>query len=86
MLQKLSRWLQGRHTMFAIYFALVGTVLAWYHRLDINFIMLIGAVQSFVLGHSIKEDWFAMKAAAAQQATPDTQPVTTGVSDDSATK
>lgn len=67
--------------MFAIYFALVGTLLAWYHRLDINFIMLIGAVQSFVLGHSIKEDWFAMKAAAAQQATPDTSSTTTGAPD-----
>jgi hypothetical protein len=42
--------------MFALYFASMGTVLAWFHKLDVNFIMLIGAVQGLVLGHSVKED------------------------------
>lgn len=58
MLSKLFRWLQGRHTGFAIYFTLMGTTLSWFHKLDINFIMLIGAIQSFVLAHSAKEDYF----------------------------
>lgn len=56
MWQKLIGWCQGRHTAFAIYFTIAGTVLAVFHKLDVNFIMLIGAVQGLVLGHSIKED------------------------------
>jgi hypothetical protein len=56
MWQKLMAWFQGRHTVFAIYFACVGTALQVFHKLDVNFIMLIGAVQGLVLGHSVKED------------------------------
>jgi hypothetical protein len=68
--------MSGRHTMFAVYFALMGTVLAWFHRLDMNFIALIGAVQGFVLLHSGKEDWFSLKAQInnAQPATSNPQP------------
>ena len=61
MLQKLFKWTQGRHTAFAVYFALVGTALQWFHRLDPNFIMLIASVQAFVLGHSVKESYFDSK-------------------------
>jgi uncharacterized membrane protein YagU involved in acid resistance len=61
MLQKIFTWLQGRHTGFAVYFAVVGTVLQCYHKLDMNYIALIGAIQAFVLGHSIKCDYFESK-------------------------
>jgi hypothetical protein len=67
MFKKVILWAQGRHTLFAAYFTIVGTILEWFHRLDANYIMLIGAVQTFVLGHSIKEDYFASKAATAPQ-------------------
>lgn len=65
MFKKIVLWCQGRHTLFAIFFAIYGSILQWFHRLDVNYIMLIGAIQSFVLGHSIKEDYFASKAAPA---------------------
>jgi hypothetical protein len=75
MFQKVIKWCQGRHTMFAIYFAVMGTVLAWCHRLDMNFIALIGAVQGFVFLHSGKEDWFSLKAQVGNvTSTPSTDP------------
>jgi len=59
MFQKLSQWCQGRHTLFALFFTISGTVLAWFHRLDPNYVALIGAIQGFVFMHSYKEDKFA---------------------------
>lgn len=54
-------WAQGRHTLFAIYFAGAGTILQCFHKLDGNFIALITAVQGFVFAHSWKEDHFDSK-------------------------
>jgi hypothetical protein len=61
MFNKVINWLKGRSTMFAIYFTIMGTVMAWFGKLDPNFIMLIGAVQGLVIAHSAKEDYFAGK-------------------------
>jgi hypothetical protein len=61
MFSKLIKWATGRHTLFAIYFTISGTVLQIYHKLDGNFIALIAAIQAFILGHSVKEDYFSSK-------------------------
>jgi len=61
MFKKLAAWAQGRHTLFAAYFALVGTGLQVSHRLDGNFIALIAAVQAFVFAHSVQENHFEKK-------------------------
>lgn len=70
MFSKFFKWCSGRHTGFAVYFALMGTTLAWFHRLDLNYVALIGAIQSLVLGHSIKEDYVAMKQAETPAPAP----------------
>jgi hypothetical protein len=59
--KKSVEWCQGRHTLFAVYFALSGTALQWYHRLDMNYVALITAVQGLVLAHSVKEDYYKDK-------------------------
>jgi hypothetical protein len=64
------KWFQGRHTMFALYFTVMGTILAWCRRLDPNFIALIGAIQGLIFIHSAKEDYFNMKAAQQPTSTP----------------
>ena len=61
MFKKLAIWAQGRHTLFAAYFALSGTVLQICHRLDGNFIALIAAVQGFVFAHALQENHFEKK-------------------------
>lgn len=58
MLQKFFNWAQGRHTGFAVFFALSGTTLQWFHKLDLTYIAFIGAIQTFVFAHSAKEDYF----------------------------
>lgn len=69
MLQKYFKWAQGRHTGFALFFTLVGSVLQWFHRLDGNYISLIGAIQAFVCAHSIQENYFASKKGDGNDAT-----------------
>lgn len=73
MFKKLIQWAQGRHTLFAVFFALFGSVLQWFHRLDMNYIALIGAVQAFVFAHSCKEDYFANKQDSQDPQNPDPQ-------------
>jgi len=67
MLKKIMDWCQGRHTAFAVFFAAAGTVMQWYHKLDMNYVALIGAVQGFVFAHSAKEDYFASKDKDTQK-------------------
>lgn len=52
--------------MFAAIELAVGTVLAWFGHLDMTFVALVGTIQAFVLGHSVKEDYFG----GQQQTTP----------------
>lgn len=61
MFKRLTTWCGGRHTSFAVFFTLIGTALAWCHRLDMNYVALIGAIQAFVFAHSCKEDHFSTK-------------------------
>lgn len=58
MFSRIVLWAKGRHTLFALYFTLAGTVLQVFHRLDGNFIALIAAVQTFVFAHSVQENHF----------------------------
>lgn len=51
--------LQGRHTAAVCFFSIVGTVFHIYHLLDSTYISFVGMMMGFVLGHSIKEDYFA---------------------------
>jgi hypothetical protein len=61
MFQKLTSFFQGRHTFFAVGFALFGGILQWVHRLDGNYIALITTIQGFVFAHSTQENYFASK-------------------------
>ena len=67
MILKIIKWCNGRHTVFALYFAFMGTALAWFHKLDANFIALITAIQGLVFAHSVKEDYFSSKDASKDQ-------------------
>ena len=58
MIKKILTWSQGRHTAFAVFFAGMGTILAWFHRLDGTYIGLVTALQGYVMLHSVKEDYF----------------------------
>lgn len=62
MFKRLVVWAQGRHTLFAMVELALGTVLAWFGKLDMSFVALVGVIQGFVLGHSMKEDYFAKPA------------------------
>jgi len=61
MFQSLIKWSAGRHTLAAVWFSLTGLGLACFHRLDGNYVALIGALQGYICLHSIKEDYFASK-------------------------
>lgn len=56
MFTQLVKWAQGRHTLFAIFFTIMGTTMAWFHRLGPDYVALITAVQGLILAHSWKED------------------------------
>jgi hypothetical protein len=67
MFKRLTTWCGGRHTSFAVFFTLMGTTLAWFHRLDPSYVALIGAIQAFVFAHSCKEDHFDSKNQSTGQ-------------------
>lgn len=56
--KSVMNWCQGRHTAFALYFAICGTVLEAFHRLDPSYVALVTAIQGLILAHSYKEDKF----------------------------
>ncbi len=58
MFKKLFQACQGRHTALVLGFFFSGNFMHWFHRLDATYISYMIALMSFVLGHSIKEDWF----------------------------
>lgn len=61
MFKKLVIFAQGRHTLFAGVELILGTFLAWFHRLDMSYVALCTAIQGLVLAHSLKEDYFNIK-------------------------
>lgn len=58
MFKRLVSYFTGRHTLFAFLELSMGTLLAWFHHLDMTYVALCGTIQAFVLGHSIKCDVF----------------------------
>jgi hypothetical protein len=58
MIRKFFNALQGRHTALAIFFTLMGTALAWCHKLEMPYVALVTAIQGWVFAHSFKEDHF----------------------------
>lgn len=51
----------GRHTTFALFFAITAFVLALKGKLTMDYSAVITALQAFVLVHSAKEDYFNNK-------------------------
>lgn len=60
-------FLQGRATAFAITFTACGIILAFRGKLTGDYVALVGAIQTLVIGHSLKEDYFASVNKQAQQ-------------------
>ena len=58
---KLVNWLQGRTTGWLISFFITGNLFHLAHHLDATYITFMTTFMSFVLGHSIKEDYFDKK-------------------------
>jgi hypothetical protein len=52
---KLFKFGCGRHTTFAVFFALAGTILAAFGKLTSEYVALIGAIQALIAFHSWKE-------------------------------
>jgi hypothetical protein len=53
--------LQGRTTAFLGGFFVMGHLMHFLHRLDGTYITFMTTLMGFVLGHSIKEDYFGGK-------------------------
>lgn len=49
----------GRHTFFALFFAITAFALAWAGKLTHMYIEVMVTLQAYVLAHSIKEDHYA---------------------------
>lgn len=54
---------QGRHTALALGFFTTGNIFHYLGRLDATYIGFMTTLMGFVLGHSVKEDYFADKQA-----------------------
>jgi hypothetical protein len=53
--------LSGRHTAAILAFFVTGNVFHYLHRLDGIYINFMTVLMGFILGHSVKEDYFASK-------------------------
>lgn len=60
-MNKLFALIQGRHTFFAAIFSITGSVFQWFHKLDATYVSFVTVMMGFVLGHSVKEDYFDSK-------------------------
>lgn len=67
MLKRFFGWCAGRHTGFAVFFALMGTLLQWFHRLDGQYIALITVLQGWVFAHSYQENKFAAQNGNSEE-------------------
>jgi uncharacterized membrane protein (UPF0136 family) len=55
---------QGRATCFAILFTICGLI-GFFKKYDLtSYALFVGAIQTMVIGHSIKEDYFEMRRSA----------------------
>lgn len=57
-LDSIAKLFHGRHTMFVSVCVIVGVAMAWFHRLDANLVALLLGLQSLILAHSVKDDYF----------------------------
>lgn len=48
---KLVQAVRGRHTLFALFFALSGTAMAWFNHLSPEYVALVTAIQGWVFAH-----------------------------------
>jgi hypothetical protein len=60
------QFFQGRATAFGILFTVVGIILAFRGKLTGDYVALVGAIQTLVVGHSLKEDYFARRGGDKQ--------------------
>jgi hypothetical protein len=70
---KIVAAVRGRHTLFAIIFLICGHIMAWFNKLSPTYIGFMSALMSFVLGHSIQENYFSTPTpttTTTQVATP----------------
>ena len=58
---RLTKICQGRSTMFFTGFFVVGTISHFLRRLDQTYILYMGTLLSYIVGHSVKDDYFAKK-------------------------
>ena len=49
-------WFGGRSTAFALWFFIIGTILAFQNKLSVNYIALAGALQTLIATRSIAGD------------------------------
>jgi hypothetical protein len=64
-IKTLIDWCRGRHTFFCFCFFVSGHVLHLLGKLSHTYIEYMACMMSFILGHSIKDDYFEAKAATA---------------------
>lgn len=64
LLDKIFAKLTGRTTSFLIAFFIGGHVFHILGKLDGNYVAFMTAFMAIVVGHSVKEDYFAAKAPA----------------------
>lgn len=57
-MSRVYRVFQGRHTAAAFAFFVTGNVFHYIHRLDGTYIAFMSTLMGFILGHSVKEDYF----------------------------
>jgi hypothetical protein len=50
------QFFNGRCTFFAICFSIVGIILAFMGKLSAEYVALVGAIQTLLVAHSVKED------------------------------
>ena len=57
-MRRVYNWMGGRCTTFALIFTAAGIVLAFKDELTALYITFVGAIQSLLVVHSIKEDFY----------------------------
>jgi len=60
-MRKLYNFAGGRSTFFALIFTAAGIGLAFRGELSGSFVALVGSIQSLIVAHSAKEDYFGGK-------------------------
>jgi len=61
MFKRLTNYFDGRHTLFICFFSVTALILAWFGKLNSQYVAMVTALQAFVLVHSAKEDIVELK-------------------------